>query len=48
MKSVQNLISYLHEFFWNFSQFVALNALSGPRAGIPTALRRSDRAAAAV
>jgi hypothetical protein len=23
MKSVSNLISYLHEFFWNFSQFLA-------------------------
>jgi hypothetical protein len=24
MKSVPNLISYLHEFFWNFSQFLAI------------------------
>jgi hypothetical protein len=24
MKSVSNLISYLHEFFWNFSQFLAI------------------------
>jgi hypothetical protein len=24
MKSVQNFISYLHEFFWNFSQFPAI------------------------
>jgi hypothetical protein len=24
MKSVPNLISYLHKFFWNFSQFLAI------------------------
>jgi hypothetical protein len=24
MKSVPNLISYLHEFYWNFSQFIAI------------------------
>jgi hypothetical protein len=24
MKSVPNLISYLHDFFWNFSQFLAI------------------------
>jgi hypothetical protein len=24
MKSVPNLISYIHEFFWNFSQFLAI------------------------
>jgi hypothetical protein len=24
MKSVSNLISYLHEFFWIFSQFLAI------------------------
>jgi hypothetical protein len=24
MKSVTNLISYLHEFFWNCSQFLAI------------------------
>jgi hypothetical protein len=24
MKSVPNLISYLQEFFWNFSQFLAI------------------------
>jgi hypothetical protein len=24
MKSVPNLISYLHEFFWNFSHFLAI------------------------
>jgi hypothetical protein len=66
MKSVPNLIFYLHEFFWNFSQFLAiyfelfssgvnfnsenaprhsnaLKALSGPRAGIPTAPFRPRR-----
>jgi hypothetical protein len=24
MKSLPNLISYLHKFFWNFSQFLAI------------------------